>query len=105
MALVSCGNGRRVVALASDIDPEPLRCGDMVYLDSDQTVLVARSRSERPQGGEMAMFERYTGDGRIVLKSRGEARVEVEAAAALDDTALRPGDPVRWASVAALFQG
>lgn len=102
MALVAAGNGRRVVSLAKEVDGSGLRCGDLVYLSADQSVLVAAADAGRRQGGEIAAFDRYTADGRIVLKSRSDDQIVVEASSALDDTALKPGDSVRWDRTARL---
>jgi len=84
----------RVVNLADDVDRSALAPGDEVYLGHELNVVVGKS----PFGvrcGETARFERYTGDGRIVLKARDEEFV-VRASGALLGTALQPGDQVRW---------
>ncbi|HLJ55672.1 MAG TPA: AAA family ATPase [Chthonomonadaceae bacterium] len=96
MAVVVNGGGQRVVAVGRDADITGLKTGQWIYLNAEQSVLAAVAGGERPQTGEMAAFERYTGDGRIVLKSGNDEQILVAAAAALDDTALRPGDTVRW---------
>jgi proteasome-associated ATPase len=84
----------RVVNLAEDVDRSTLAPGDEVYLGHELNVVVGKS----PFGarcGETARFERYTGDGRIVLKARDEEFV-VRAGGGLSATALQPGDQVRW---------
>ncbi len=104
MALVACGNGRRIVALSSYVNANALHTGESVYLSSDQSVLV-KTADSRPQSGEIANFERYTSDARIVLRStHSDEKVVVEAASSLQDIALRPGDLVRWDRAARLCQ-
>ncbi|HLV79236.1 MAG TPA: AAA family ATPase [Chthonomonadaceae bacterium] len=102
MAIVANGGGQRVVALDKEVEAGSLRAGAPVYLSADQSVLVAVAAAGQPQPGEMAVFERYMTDGRIVLKPGHEEQVVVMPAASLDDTALRPGDVVRWDRAARL---
>jgi proteasome ATPase len=94
LALVSCANGMRVVAISEDASAVQLRSGQDVYLGSEQSVLVGTVSAPR-RGGEIAEFERVLPDGRLILK-RGDERIVAEAAETLALTNMRSGDPIRW---------
>jgi proteasome-associated ATPase len=84
-----------VVNLAEAVDASALAPGDEVFLSHERNVIVGRSPDRVPACGETAIFERYTADGRVVLKWRDET-VVARAAATLREVVLKPGDQVRW---------
>jgi len=92
-ARVFCAGGRRVVSVGEDVDSDALSAGDVVYLGEGLNVILARAAA--PRCGETASFDRFTADGRMVLKRRDEEFV-VEAAPLLKSTRLRPGDQICW---------
>jgi proteasome-associated ATPase len=94
-ALVVHNGVARVVNLSPDVDAASLACGDEVFLGTELNVIVSVSPYRSPRCGETARFERYTGDGRAVLKWRDED-VVVGLAAALLDLPLERGDVLRW---------
>ena len=93
-AIVHVGNTRRVVGFAPGVDAAALDTGCEVFLSSELNVIVAKSPNPTPRGGETALFERRTADGRLILRSRDEELV-MHAAGTLDAAALNPGDLVR----------
>jgi proteasome-associated ATPase len=94
-ALVVHSGARRVVDIAGDLDPAALGAGDEVFLSRELNTIVGCSPQRVPACGETAIFERYTSDGRAVLKWRDEV-VVAQIAAAMDGVELRAGDLVRW---------
>ncbi len=93
-AHVLYNGSRRFVTLAEDVDPTQLATGDEVLLGHELNAIVAAS-SYAHRTGAIAIFDRQTDDGRIVLRSRDE-EIVVEAAGRLDTPAHKSGDPVRW---------
>ncbi len=96
MALVSCANGKRAVAPSKDVDITTLHIGDPVYLNSEMSILATTGATSRFEGGEIAEFVRSTSDGRIIIRLNSEDQLVIEAAAALTEVDLSPGDSVRW---------
>ena len=94
-AMVAHGAGRRVVSIAEGVDLESFAPGDEVLLGPELNVVIARSPCAAVYSGETGAFDRFTPDGRVVLRVRDE-EVVVEAAATLRDSQLRAGDLVRW---------
>lgn len=94
-AVVVHNGMRRLVNIAEDVDAGTLAPGDEVYLSHELNVVVGKSPAGIPLFGETARFERYTADGRIVLKSRDEEFV-VRPAGALGDPTLQSGDQLHW---------
>ncbi len=94
-AMVSVGNARRVVNFAPELDHTTLSVGDAVLLGREQNIIVAKSPHAVLSSGETAVFDRFTSDGRMVVRARDEELV-VEAAEALRQSGLRPGDVIRW---------
>lgn len=92
-ALILFAGCRRVVGLSEEVDPASLQAGDTVFLNEGLNAVMARS--DLPEGGETAFFERHAPQGRIVLKCRDE-EVLVNPGACLCAEDLRPGDQVRW---------
>ncbi|MCZ6778965.1 MAG: ATP-binding protein [Acidobacteria bacterium] len=95
VAMVCHGNARRVVAFAEGFDSSSLQVGDEVLLGTDLTVVMEKSPYSSWRGGETALFERHTGNGRLHLKWRDEDIV-VSAAGSLATAELKPGDLVLW---------
>ena len=93
-AFVQIGNTRRVIVLGTGVDPASLRTGDEVLLNSELSLLVAKSPNGLPRGGETAVFERRLPDGRLVLRHRDDG-ILVDPAAALREENLEPGDLIR----------
>jgi proteasome-associated ATPase len=94
-ALVSFGGARRVVGLASGLDADMLAVGDEVLLSESLNVIMRKADGAGASFGDTAIFERYTGDGRLVLRHRDEELV-VQVSDALRDITLAAGDRVRW---------
>jgi len=92
-ALVQYGNARRVVRLDRAVERLPLQPGDEVFLGNELNVIVAKSTSA-PRGGETAIFERRTQDGRLVLRHHDE-EIVMDPATTLRETPLSAGDIVR----------
>ena len=101
LARVTHGGGGRVVGLGPDVDPEELNCGDEVLLSHDLNLLVAKAPHALLPSGELARFERYTEDKRLLLRFRDE-EIMVHSGAMLADGELSHGDLVRWNRDAAL---
>ena len=93
-AVVQMGTQRRVVAVAKALDGVPLHTGDEVFLNNELNAVVARAASAPTRGGETAVFERRTADGRLILRLHDEELV-MEAAAPLAALTLNAGDLVR----------
>jgi ATP-dependent 26S proteasome regulatory subunit len=101
-ALVWTGEGARAVGLHPDVDPSELPAGGAVFLSTDRNLVMSPAPEELLRTGETAVFERFTPDGRLVLRSRDEELV-AEASARLDVAQLRSGDHVlldRYAKLA-----
>lgn len=94
-ALVSQGNTHRVVPFSDDLDPALLEIGQEVLLTGNMSLVVQASPYPAWTAGETAAFDRYTSEGRLVLRFRDE-EIVVSAATALADVELKPGDLVRW---------
>jgi proteasome-associated ATPase len=94
-ALVRHGGGDRLVSVAEGVDLQALRPGDTVLLSHELNSLLARAPDLPEAGGETCSFERATGDGRLVVKSRDEEFI-LHAARSLAGLALKPGDLLRW---------
>lgn len=94
MALVALSNNRRVVG-PGDVDIGKLSVGDVVFLNNEMNVLMARSSTPLSRGGETASFVRLTDDGRMVVRCRDE-EILVEKAHRLTGMELKKGDEVLW---------
>ena len=95
LAKVAHGGTRRLVELHHEIDPERLRPGDVVFLSSELSVLLKPSRNEARATGEIATVERTVSPHRVVIRDR-DTEVVIDAAVALHDLVLKPGDQVLW---------
>jgi proteasome-associated ATPase len=94
-AMVWQGNTRRVVQLDDEMDPESLVPGEEVLLTEKLNLVMEKSPYPTCRGGEMAIFDRYAPNGRLVIRFRDEV-VVVDAVGTLDGVQLRAGDLVRW---------
>jgi proteasome-associated ATPase len=96
-AVVVHGTSSRVVSIEDSPLTNDLVAGDEVYLSHELNVLVGRADRSEPTCafGEVAVFDRRTADGRIVISSHDEELV-VAAAADLGGVALKSGDLLRW---------
>jgi proteasome-associated ATPase len=94
-AMVMYGNSRRVVTCSDELDPETLAPGEEVLLSNEMNLIVARSPYSVLQCGQTGFFDRYTPDGRIVLKDRDE-EIVVNVGGNLKDQILKAGDQLRW---------
>ena len=94
-ALVALGGNCRVVGLADDLDSQSLSPGEEIFLTDDLNVIMAKSPSGIPRHGETGYFDRYTDDGRMIIKWRDE-EVILETSGALRDVDMQPGDEVRY---------
>jgi proteasome-associated ATPase len=96
-AIVFQGPSRRVVAIEDESLIPKLSAGDEVLLSHQLNVLVDRATDagRSLQCGEVAVFDRYAGNGRIVVSSHDEEFV-VDVAAPLAQAALKSGDLLRW---------
>ncbi len=89
------GSSTSLVELSDAVDPGVLEMGDCVYLSPETNMVMGRAPTLLMSGGDTALFDRVTSDGRLVLKHRDEEFV-VTAAPTLDLTSLKSGDRVRW---------
>jgi ATP-dependent 26S proteasome regulatory subunit len=99
-ALVMSGNQSRVVEIGSEVDVSSLGLGDSVLLNEHQNIIMERSVDSSGRGGILAKFDRWTDDGRAIIRFREEE--VVCAAGPLKDSLkgklgkIKPGDLVRW---------
>ncbi len=93
--LVLCGSAEHIVGCTNDVEIGDLGDGDVVYLNSDRTLIMDIANGDGRECGETGQFEHTTKDGRIVLRSRDEQLV-VDSAQQLDPESLERGQLVRW---------
>ena len=67
----------------------------LIFLNNEMNLVVGRMPEALWPVGETAFFERYTDDGRLVVKHHDD-EVVVNPAADLSDVTLTQGDQVRW---------
>jgi len=94
-AMIAHGSSRRIVMLNDGVDLAALSPGDEVFLTKEANAIVAKSEVNTLRVGDLAVFDRYTPDGRIVLNVHDEETV-VDAAARVGTSTLKNGDLVRW---------
>jgi proteasome-associated ATPase len=94
--LVHQGGSSRVVGVGGDVDLDGLSPGDEIYLGKEQNIVVGRSPERYPRCGETGIFERWTADGRLVVKTRDEEVVVKAAGSLIASGDLRSGDQVRF---------
>ena len=94
-ALVQMGTARRVVSPGEEIDLTALVRGDEVFLNAEQSLIIAVSPDGPPSCGETAMFERCLPDGRLVLRHHDDPIV-LDVSGRLASTKFKAGDAVRF---------
>jgi ATP-dependent 26S proteasome regulatory subunit len=94
-AIVAHGGNCRVVGIADEVDWRSLSPGEEIFLADDLNIIMEPSPFGIPRYGETGFFERYTDDGRMVLKWRDE-EVILEMSGALQGVEFLPGDEVRY---------
>jgi proteasome-associated ATPase len=94
--LVSYRGESRVVTLNEGLKVDMFGVGDEVFLNHELNLLLGKTPWAVPRVGEMAEFQRYTSDGRLVLRSHNEDQFVARPAAKLAPCDLREGDTVRW---------
>jgi proteasome-associated ATPase len=92
-ALVRLGGELRAVSFG-ETDPDEFQPGDEVLLAHQRNVIVGKTLLPFTCG-ETAQFVRYSGEGRLVTRSRDEESVLL-AAAALRGVELKAGDLLRF---------
>lgn len=100
-ALVQAGDERRVVQFGEGITPEQLAPGDEIFLSHERNFVIAKSPDPSFLAGEVAIYSRCTGNGRLVLRIHDE-EVVVLSTAALRNAGLKAGDSVRFSRSAGL---
>ncbi|HEY7545994.1 MAG TPA: AAA family ATPase [Blastocatellia bacterium] len=93
-AMVAQGGAWSVVRIGDEVDPLSLQLGDEVLLNGERNVVIGKS-ARFHDAGEIASFDRYTSDGRMVIRHRDEEKV-VWASGQLSRVELKQGDLVRW---------
>jgi ATP-dependent 26S proteasome regulatory subunit len=99
-ALVTHNNQPRVVELRTGVEAKTLSPGDAVLLNEHLNVIMEKNVDALSRGGVMAKFDRWTPDGRAIVKFREEE--VVCGAGPLKDSLkgkldkIKPGDAVRW---------
>jgi proteasome-associated ATPase len=93
-ALVRMGSELRAVGFG-EMNPEEFQTGDEVLLSHERNVILSKSEGATFTCGETATFVRFTGAGRLVIKSRDEQMV-VLAAGPLRGAPLKAGDLLRF---------
>ena len=71
-ALVHDGHCRRVANLAEDLEVDSLHTGDEVFLSKRPQLDYRKIGGRSSEFGETATFDRYTADGRLVIRRRDE---------------------------------
>jgi proteasome-associated ATPase len=94
-ALVHYNNSPRFVTISDEFDAASVQAGQEVLLSSDRNLLVDKLDGSPLNRGETVVFDRYTEDGRLVVKRRDEEFV-AGASAVLQDVELKKGDTLRW---------
>jgi proteasome-associated ATPase len=94
-AIVHQSGTRRVVNLAPGQKVESLHVGDQVFLSHELNVITGLFPEGLPRCGELAMFDRRTSDGNLLVKWRDDEFV-LQPAHSLVGVALQPGDLIRF---------
>jgi proteasome-associated ATPase len=94
-AIVHQGGTYRVVNLGPEIRIGDLRTGEQVFLNNELNLIAGVSPEGVPRCGELAMFDRRTGPGNLVVKWRDDELVLIPAYP-LAGIELQPGDLVRF---------
>lgn len=96
-AIVSTEKEKIVVAIDKKLPIDELKKGDEVYLSVNKNVILSLSSYGMPPCGQLATFDRFTKNGKIILKHRDE-EVVIEASQKLLDSNLKTGDLLRYDS-------
>ncbi|HLB55687.1 MAG TPA: hypothetical protein VJK71_11340, partial [Gemmatimonadales bacterium] len=94
-AVVNLNGMPRVVNVADSVDVESLQPGAEVMLGPELNVVVGTLAQGFLATGDTAVFDRWLGDDRMIIRARDE-EIVVRAASGLRDDAPEPGDLVRW---------
>ena len=94
-ALVAHNGGKRLVSTGDELDLAEVEVGEELLLNGELNAALEKSSIQTHQHGETSLFDRYTSDGRLILRSRDEEHV-VNATPRLANCQLRSGDLVRW---------
>jgi len=94
-AMVAYNGAERLVGLAEGFSLSDCEVGQDLVLNAELNVALEKLTVEARRHGETATFDRYTADGRMVLRCRDEEHV-VTPTTRLANCQLRKGDLVRW---------
>lgn len=95
-ATVLHGSQRREVVIGEGVDAQRLVPGDEVFLNTELNAVVdVCPENGLGSVGEIASFDRYGSDGRLILRRRDE-EVVVTQCGRLQGIELSKGDLVRW---------
>ena len=94
-ALVQTDTDRRVVQVGEGISVDQLTPGDELFLSHERNCMVGKSEVPNCTTGEVAVFSRRIGEGRLVLRARDEELVVVPTAS-LRAAKLKAGEGVRF---------
>jgi proteasome-associated ATPase len=90
-ALVATGNRRLSVTISDDVDRGALGCGQSVFLNSAQNVLLQVSPGER-RSGAVGEFSRFHGGTQGVIRGPLDEEVVVDLGVSLLETGIESGD-------------
>lgn len=91
---VSVGGAERMVGLDPDLAGASLAEGDAVLLNADLTLVVAKTERPRAATGDVAVFEKFSDDGEILVKAGGGPDLCVKPINGLKADCLERGDSV-----------
>jgi proteasome-associated ATPase len=94
-AMVHHANSIRIVTVGESCDIGTLSRGDGVLLSHELNCILEAAPLVSPAAGETAIFDRWVGEDRAVLKSRDE-EVIASITDSLRESGLCPGDVIRW---------
>jgi proteasome-associated ATPase len=90
-ALVAAGSRRLSVTISDDVDRQALGCGQPVFLNAAQNVLVEVSPDE-PRSGAVGEFSRFHGAKQGVIRNPLDEEVVVDLAVSLLESGIDSGD-------------
>src|SRR3990172_1077621 len=93
-AVVNLNGMPRVVNVADSVDGEALQPGAEVMLGPELNVVVGTLAQGFLATGDTAVFDRWLGDDRMIIRARDE-EIVVRAPTALQDADLSSGDLIR----------
>lgn len=94
-ALVQTESDRRIVGVGDGVAIEELLPGDEVILSHERNCLIGKSAAPSSLTGEIAVYSRTLGDGRMVIRARDEELV-VLPSPALRSAMPKAGESVRY---------